>query len=41
MATASAELRMTANWSLLGKFDGEYGKGAQTYADTGTLRYSW
>jgi outer membrane autotransporter protein len=41
LTTASAELRMTTNWSLLGKFDGEFGKGAQTYAGTGTLRYSW
>ena len=32
---------MTANWSLLGKFDGEFGTGAQTYAGTGTLRYIW
>ena len=35
LATASAELRMTANWSLLGKFDGEYG---QRRAD---LRRHW
>jgi outer membrane autotransporter protein len=41
LTTAGAELRMTANWSLLGKFDGEFGNGAQTYAGTGTLRYSW
>ena len=30
---------MTENWSMLGKFDGEFGKGAQTYGGTGTLRY--
>jgi hypothetical protein len=24
-----------------GKFDGEFAKGAQTYAGTGTLRYTW
>ena len=41
LTTLGAELRMTANWSLLGKFDGEFGKGAQTYAGTGTLRYVW
>jgi outer membrane autotransporter protein len=41
LTTASAELRMTENWSLLGKFDGELGRGAQTYGGTGTLRYSW
>ncbi len=41
LTTASAELRMTENWSMLAKFDGEFGKGAQTYGGTGTLRYSW
>ena len=41
LTTLGAELRMTANWSLLGKFDGEFGTGAQTYAGTGTLRYIW
>ncbi len=41
LATLGAELRMTPNWSLMGKFDGQFGSGAQTYAGTGTLRYSW
>jgi outer membrane autotransporter protein len=41
LTSVGAELRMTANWSLLGKFDGEFGSGSQTYAGTGTLRYSW
>jgi len=41
LTTASAELRMTENWSMLAKFDGEFGKGAQTYGGTGTLRYAW
>jgi outer membrane autotransporter protein len=41
LATLGAELRMTPNWSLMGKFDGQFGNGAQTYAGTGTLRYSW
>jgi uncharacterized protein with beta-barrel porin domain len=41
LTTASAELVMTANWSLLGKLDGEFGRGAQTFAGTGTLRYAW
>jgi uncharacterized protein with beta-barrel porin domain len=41
LTTASAELHMTANWSLAAKFDGEFAKGSQTYAGTGTLRYTW
>jgi autotransporter-associated beta strand protein len=41
LTTAGAELHMTQNWSLLTKFDGEFAKGAQTYAGTGTLRYAW
>jgi outer membrane autotransporter protein len=41
LASAGAELHMTANWSLVAKFDGEFAKGSQTYAGTGTLRYMW
>lgn len=41
LATAEAELRLTANWSLLAKFDGELAGGSQTYAGTGTVRYTW
>jgi uncharacterized protein with beta-barrel porin domain len=41
LTTVAAELRMTPSWSLLGKFDGEFAPGSQTYAGTGTLRYSW
>jgi uncharacterized protein with beta-barrel porin domain len=41
LATAAAELHMTASWSLVGKFDGEFASGARTYAGTGTLRYMW
>ena len=26
---------------VLAKFDGEFAKGSQTYAGTGTLRYVW
>ena len=32
---------MTARWSVLAKFDGEFAKSSQTYAGTGTLRYTW
>jgi outer membrane autotransporter protein len=41
LASAGAELHMTKNWSLLAKFDGEFARGSQTYAGSGTLRYTW
>jgi uncharacterized protein with beta-barrel porin domain len=41
LASAGAELHMTANWLLAAKFDGEFGNGSRTYAGTGTLRYTW
>ena len=41
LATAEAELHLTASWSLLVKFDGQFADGAQLYAGTGTLRYAW
>jgi hypothetical protein len=27
--------------TLLGKFDGEFARGSQIYAGTGTIRYTW
>jgi autotransporter-associated beta strand protein len=41
LTTAGAELFFSANWSLLAKFEGEFAPGSQTYAGTGTLRYTW
>lgn len=41
LASAEAELRLAANWSLLAKFDGEFAAGSRTYAGTGVLRYRW
>jgi outer membrane autotransporter protein len=41
LTTAGAELRLTPNWSLAAKFDGEFAPRAQTYAGTGTVRYRW
>ena len=41
LASAGAELHLTAKWSLTAKFDGEFAAGSQTYAGTGTLRYTW
>jgi hypothetical protein len=37
LASAGAELRFANGWLLAAKFAGY----AQTYAGTGTLRYSW
>jgi uncharacterized protein with beta-barrel porin domain len=41
LTTAGARLFLSANWSLIAKFDGEFAPGAQTYAGSGTLRYTW
>ena len=41
LATAGAELHLTANWSVEAKFDGQFASTSQTYTGTGTLRYSW
>jgi hypothetical protein len=39
--SAGAELRLVNGVTLLGKFDGEFARGSQTYAGTGTIRYTW
>jgi uncharacterized protein with beta-barrel porin domain len=41
LATAAAEWHLTPNWTAVAKFDGEFGASAQTYAGTGTLKYTW
>ncbi len=41
VTSVGAQLFMNANWSLTAKFDGEFASGAQTYAGSGTLRYTW
>jgi uncharacterized protein with beta-barrel porin domain len=41
LISAGAQLFLAANWSLITKFDGEFASGSQTYAGSGTLRYSW
>lgn len=41
LASAGAQLFFTPSWSLLAKFDGEFASGSQTYAGSGTLRYTW
>jgi outer membrane autotransporter protein len=41
LTTLGAELFVTSHLTLLAKFDGEFAPGSQTYAGSGTLRYSW
>ena len=41
LTTAGAELYLTPHWTVIAKFDGEFAPGSQTYAGTGTLRYTW
>ena len=41
LTTAGAQWFLTADWSLTAKFEGEFAAGSQTYAGTGTLRYTW
>jgi uncharacterized protein with beta-barrel porin domain len=41
LTSAGAQFRLTAQLSLLVKFDGEFAAGSQTYGGSGTLRYRW
>jgi uncharacterized protein with beta-barrel porin domain len=41
LTTAGAQLFLTPQWTLLAKFEGEFASSSQTYAGTGTLRYTW
>jgi autotransporter-associated beta strand protein len=41
LTSAGAQLFFTPNWSFLARFDGDFAKGSQAYAGTGTLRYTW
>jgi uncharacterized protein with beta-barrel porin domain len=41
VVTAGAEIRMASGWALMGKFDGEFGQGTQTYVGTARVRYAW
>ena len=41
LVTAGSQLRVTNNWSLVGKFDGEFANRLQSYAGTGTVRFVW
>jgi uncharacterized protein with beta-barrel porin domain len=41
LSSSGVELRLSAAWSVLAKFDSELAPGSQTYAGSGTLRYTW
>jgi uncharacterized protein with beta-barrel porin domain len=41
LTSVGAELYLTPRLTLLAKFDGEFANGSQTYAGSGTLRYTW
>jgi outer membrane autotransporter protein len=41
LTTAGAEYRMRTGVSVTARFNGEFGKGAQTYTGTGTIKYEW
>ena len=41
LTSVGAELRFANHVSLLAKFDGQFGSNSQTYAGTGTIRYTW
>jgi uncharacterized protein with beta-barrel porin domain len=41
LVSGGSELRLRNGWSVTGKFDGEFANRLQTYAGTGTVRYTW
>jgi uncharacterized protein with beta-barrel porin domain len=41
LLSAGAKVFLTPQWSFVGKLDGEFGSGSQTYAATATLRKAW
>jgi uncharacterized protein with beta-barrel porin domain len=41
LLSAGGELRFLNGWAVGARFDGEFANRAQTYAGTGTLRYTW
>ncbi len=41
LTSAGAKLYLTANWSLIGTFDGSFASGSQNYGTSGTVRYAW
>jgi outer membrane autotransporter protein len=41
LVTAGAELRLSANWAVMAKFEGEFSSGYESYAGTARLSYLW
>ena len=41
LATASAELKWTNNWSVAATFEGEFSDVTRSYAGKGVVRYAW
>jgi uncharacterized protein with beta-barrel porin domain len=41
LTTVAGDVHLCRNWTLSGKFEGEFASSAQTYSGTGTLRYMW
>jgi uncharacterized protein with beta-barrel porin domain len=41
LTTAGAQLFLSANWSVIATFNGQFASGSQTYQGWGTLRYTW
>jgi autotransporter-associated beta strand protein len=41
LASVGAEIKLRNGWAVMAKFDGEFASRSQTYAGTGTLRYTW
>jgi autotransporter-associated beta strand protein len=41
LASAGAELKLASGVALIGKFDGEFAGRNNTYAGTGTVRFTW
>jgi hypothetical protein len=37
----SAQLLLSAGWSLTGNFHGDFAPGSQSYGGNGRLRYVW
>jgi uncharacterized protein with beta-barrel porin domain len=41
LTSLAAEAHLTTNWTATAKFYGDFANGYQSYAGTGTLRYTW
>jgi outer membrane autotransporter protein len=41
LTSLEAELRLSPNWSVAAKFDGQFAGSSQTYIGSGKLRYAW